>query len=66
MQIKKCTFRDCRATTAQPGKDGWTYFADVKPLADGLYCPVHAHAMEQDAMEQVLQGGGFDDPDDLD
>jgi hypothetical protein len=59
MQITKCAFRDCAATTTRPGGDGWTYYTDVRPLADGCYCPVHTRAVE----ELLHDGGGFDDDD---
>ena len=62
MAITKCAFEGCRETTEQPDKDGWTYFADVKPFSHGLYCHAHAHVLEQ-----VLLEGGFENPEnDLD
>jgi hypothetical protein len=51
MAITKCAFEGCRETTEQPDKDGWTYFADVKPFSHGLYCHAHAHVLEQVLLE---------------
>jgi hypothetical protein len=57
MQITKCAYGDCVATTKQPAKDRWTHFTDWKAFANGWYCPAHAHAIER-----VLRRGGFDNP----
>ena len=58
MRIASCAFEGCRATTKQPGQDRWAYLKDFRPLADGYYCPAHAQAIER-----VLQDGGFADHD---
>jgi hypothetical protein len=42
----RCTYAGCTATSDRPGHPGWTYFSRWRGIADGLYCPTHAEAIE--------------------
>jgi hypothetical protein len=55
----RCTYAGCWRTTTQPYSDGWANLSDWGPaVPDGFYCRPHA-----DALEQVLEQGGFEDGD---
>jgi hypothetical protein len=54
----RCAFEGCRAITEQPYTDGWANLWNWGcGLKDGFYWRAHANALEQ-----VLEKGGFDDP----
>jgi hypothetical protein len=50
-------FNECHAATDQPTADGWAHLSSWGPgIPDGWYCSAHA-----DAIEQVLEAGGFEE-----
>ena len=53
----KCSWYDCRKTSAQPYTDGWSNLSTWGPhIPDGFYCKEHA-----DAIEAIDAEGGLED-----
>jgi hypothetical protein len=51
-----CVWKSCRVTTERPGKEGWSWLADwPPPISDGLYCPDHARAIEDDLISGACE-----------
>jgi hypothetical protein len=42
----RCAFKGCARTSAAPMREGWAQLAGYEGLASGLYCPIHAEAIE--------------------
>jgi hypothetical protein len=50
----KCSWPECKAETETPGRDLWRLLADYPPpIADGLYCPTHADAIEAEVFPET-------------
>ena len=44
-----CSYKGCNRTTTQPADDGWRHLSVSGwglAVKDGLYCPIHADALE--------------------